>query len=116
MKIAGFVWFEDIVQKLIWKHSIEAEEVREIFLNNPRFRFVEKGHRKDENIYAAYGQKDAGRYLVCYFVHKKGQSRSCFISKRYDRLGEKKIWQKIKVQFQKQVLIKKSASIGTRTI
>jgi len=38
MKIAGFIWLEEIVQKLIWKDSVEAEEVREIVLNNPRFR------------------------------------------------------------------------------
>lgn len=70
MKITGFIWLEGIVQKLIWKHSVEAEEVREIFLNNPRFRFVEKGHRKDENVYAVLGQTDAGRYLICFFVYK----------------------------------------------
>lgn len=70
LKIAVFVWLEEIVQKLIWKHSVETEEAREIFLNNLKFRFVEKGHRKDENVYAAFGQTDAGRYLACYFVHK----------------------------------------------
>ena len=70
MKIAGFVWLEEIVQKLIWKHSVETEEVREIFLNNPKFRFIEKGHRKNENVYAAFGQTDVGRYLSCYFVHR----------------------------------------------
>lgn len=70
MKIAGFIWLEEIVQKLIWKHSVETEEVREIFLNNPRFRFIEKGHQKDENVYAALGQTDAGRYLICFFIYK----------------------------------------------
>ncbi len=81
MKIGGFIWFEDIVQKLIWKHSVETQEVREIFLNNPRFRFVEKGHRKEENVYAAFGQTDAGRYLVCFFVHKK-DNRALILSAR----------------------------------
>jgi uncharacterized DUF497 family protein len=81
MKISGFIWLEEIVQKLIWKHSVEIEEVREIFLNNPRFRFVEKGHRKDENVYAVSGQTDAGRYLVCFFVHKQ-DNRALIISAR----------------------------------
>jgi uncharacterized protein len=81
MKITGFVWLEEIVQKLIWKHSVKTEEVREIFLNNPRFRFVEKGHRKDENVYAALGQTEAGRYLVCYFVYKK-DNRALILSAR----------------------------------
>ena len=81
MKIVGFVWLEEIVRKLIWKHSVEMEEVREIFLNNPKFRFVEKGHRKDENVYAVSGQTDAGRYLVCFFVHKQ-DNRALIISAR----------------------------------
>lgn len=81
MKITGFVWLEEIVQKLIWKHSVETEEVREIFLNNPRFRFVEKGHRKDENVYAAFGQTDSGRYLICFFVYKDDR-RALILSAR----------------------------------
>lgn len=71
MKISGFIWLEDIVQKLIRKHSVETEEGREVFKNKPRFRFIEKGHRKGENVYAAFGQTDAGRYLTCFFVCKK---------------------------------------------
>lgn len=70
MRISGFIWLEEIVQKLAWKHSVETIEVHEIFLNKPKFRFVEKGHRKDENVYAALGQTDAGRYLICFFVYK----------------------------------------------
>ena len=81
MKVTGFVWLEEIVQKLIWKHSVETEEVREIFLNNPRFRFIEKGHRKDENVYTALGRTDAGRYLSCYFVYKK-DNRALILSAR----------------------------------
>lgn len=81
MKITGFVWLEDIVQKLIWKHSVDTSEVREIFLNQPRIRFVEKGHRKDENVYAAFGQTNAGKYLVCFFVHKK-DNRALVLSAR----------------------------------
>lgn len=71
MKIKGFIWLEEIAQKLIWKHSVQTEEVSEIFLNKPGFRFVEKGHRKDENVYAALGQTDAGRNLVCFLFIKK---------------------------------------------
>ena len=81
MKITGFVWLEEIVQKLIWKHSVETEEVSEIFLNNPRIRFVEKGHRKDENVYAAFGQTNAGRYLICFFVYKNDK-RALILSAR----------------------------------
>ena len=77
------------MQKLIWKQSVETKEVREIFLNNPKFRLIEKGHRKDENVYAAFGQTDAGRYLACYFVYKK-DNRALVLSARNMTDAEKK--------------------------
>jgi uncharacterized DUF497 family protein len=70
LKITGIIWLEDIVQKLSWKHQIEREEVAEILNNNPSFRFVEKGFRKDENVYAALGQTEEGRYLIVFFIYK----------------------------------------------
>lgn len=51
------------------------------FLNKPRYRFVEKGRRKDENVYAAFGQTNAGRYLACFFVYKK-DNRALILSAR----------------------------------
>ncbi|HEX8737945.1 MAG TPA: BrnT family toxin [Pyrinomonadaceae bacterium] len=89
MKVKGFIWLEEIVQKLIRKHSVRTEEVSEIFLNKPEFRFVEKGHRKDENVYAAFGQTDAGRYLVCFFVYKK-DNRALILSARDMTNAERK--------------------------
>jgi uncharacterized DUF497 family protein len=60
-------------------------EVAEIFENSPRFFFVEKGHRKDENVYVAFGQTDEGRYLVVFFVFKKKSASPDFICPRYDK-------------------------------
>lgn len=71
MKINGILWLEDIVEKLLQKHNVEKYEVTEIFQNRPFFRFVEKGHRKNENVYSAFGQTEVGRYLIVYFVYKK---------------------------------------------
>ena len=45
MKITGFLWLENIVEKLQKKHDVFCNEVEEVFANKPRFRFVEKGHR-----------------------------------------------------------------------
>ena len=81
MKIKGFIWLEDIVQKLLWKHAVVQTEVAEIFVNAPRFRFVEKGHRSGENVYAAFGQTDGGRYLAIFFVYKK-DGRALIVSAR----------------------------------
>jgi uncharacterized protein len=70
VKIVGIIWLEEIVQKLIWKHSVEQFEVVELLENSPRLRFVEKGHRIGENVYSALGQTYSGRYLTVFFVHK----------------------------------------------
>ena len=43
MRITGFIWLEDIVEKLARKHNVQQREVRELFANRPHFRFVEKG-------------------------------------------------------------------------
>jgi uncharacterized DUF497 family protein len=73
MKISALLWLEDIVDKLIWKHKVDKREVKEVLQGCPSFRFVEKGHRKGENVYAAFGQTENGRYLVVYFVFKKSK-------------------------------------------
>lgn len=70
MNIHGIIWLEEIVDKLKWKHNINEHEVIELLENYPKFRFIEKGHRKEENVYAALGQTDAGRYLIVFFVYK----------------------------------------------
>jgi uncharacterized protein len=81
LKITGFIWLRDIVQKLLRKHAVAQEEVVEVFGNRPRFRFVEKGHRSGENVYAALGRTDAGRYLIAFFVRKK-DGRALIVSAR----------------------------------
>ena len=81
MKITGFIWLDDIVEKLYSKHNVVLAEVREAFDNRPRFRFAEKGHRPGENVYFASGQTDEGRYLIIFFVYKKDK-RALILSAR----------------------------------
>jgi uncharacterized protein len=81
VKIEGIIWLEDVVEKLWRKHGVEAEEVGEVFDNKPRFWFVEKGQRLEEDIYMAQGRTDAGRYLVAFFIYKQSQ-RALIISAR----------------------------------
>ncbi len=73
MNIDGFIWLEDIVEKLWQKHHVEENEVEEVFDNSPYFRFVENGHREGENVYAAFGQTNGGRYLTVFFVYKQNK-------------------------------------------
>ncbi len=81
MKVVGFIWLGEIIEKLERKHDVKQYEVREVFANRPQFRRVEKGHRPGENIYAAGGQTVAGRYLIVFFVYKKDK-RALILSAR----------------------------------
>jgi uncharacterized DUF497 family protein len=91
LKITGLLWLEDIVEKLARKHQVEIEEVEELFRGRPKFRFVERGHREGENVYAALGQTDAGRYLIVFFVWK-ADGYALPISARDMKPGERKMY------------------------
>lgn len=74
MKIKRIIWLDEIIEKLIQKHNVSQIEVREVLNNKPHFRFVEKGHYPEENVYAAMGQTNNRRYLIVFFVYKKDRS------------------------------------------
>ena len=50
MFIDEFVWLPDIIEKLETKHHVSQDEVDEVFFNAPKYRFVESGHRPDEDV------------------------------------------------------------------
>lgn len=74
MKIEQIIWIDDVVDKIIKKHNIQQSEVREVFSNKPYFRFIEKGHRIGENVYAALGITDEGRYVIIFFIYKRNKN------------------------------------------
>jgi hypothetical protein len=65
--------------------------VREILKTSSHFRFIEKGHRRGENVYAALGQASSGRYLVVFFVRKKTRQALADIGTGHDPRREEKI-------------------------
>ncbi|HEV7474981.1 MAG TPA: BrnT family toxin [Pyrinomonadaceae bacterium] len=71
MNIEGIIWLRSVIDKLALKHHVEIHEVEELFASEPRFRYVEKGERVNEDVYMALGRTDAGRYLTVLFIHKK---------------------------------------------
>jgi hypothetical protein len=73
MHIADIIWIPDIVEKLAWKHGVTPEEIDEVLFSRPLFRKVQKGYVPGEDVYAALGQTEAGRYLIVIFVYKKTQ-------------------------------------------
>ena len=93
MKIIGFIWLDDIVEKLHRKHNVLPEEIWEVFNNQHKFRFVEKGHRPDENVYFVAGQTMGGRYLIIFFVYKQDK-RALILSARDMTRSEKKRYER----------------------
>ena len=89
MRISGFIWLESILDKLWEKHQVELEEVESIFRSGPHYRFVERGFRQNEDVYAAMGQTEAGRYLIVFFILKR-DFRALIVSARDMRKSERK--------------------------
>ncbi len=51
-------------------HKVMMEEVEDVLFSKPFICQAEKGKVKDEDLYVAYGQTAAGRYLVVFFIYK----------------------------------------------
>ncbi|MBM2812763.1 MAG: uncharacterized protein HW416_3522 [Chloroflexi bacterium] len=89
MGITKIVWLQQFEEKCRVKHGVTRDEVAELFAGAPRLGFVERGMRRDEDVYAARGQTRAGRYLVVFFVHKLDGS-ALIISARDMSAGERR--------------------------
>jgi len=93
VRITGFIWLEEVLEKLAKKHQVHEHEVVEVFESRPKFHFVEKGYREGEDVYAALGRSDAGRYLVVFFVHKQ-DARALPVSARDMTKAERKLYER----------------------
>ena len=70
MKVTGIIWLRGVIDKLASKHNVSTDEVEEVFEHAPRYRFIEISDVEGEDVYAAFGQSNVGRYLIVYFIHK----------------------------------------------
>jgi uncharacterized DUF497 family protein len=82
MQIDYIVCPDDIEEKLAKKHRVTLREARQMLLNEPRIRFVEKGFTEGEDVYAAFGHTFGGRYLSVFFVFKPSDNTAIIISAR----------------------------------
>ena len=73
---------DDIEEKLDRKHGVSLGEVRQLFLNDPRIRFVENGHTRGEDVFSAFGQTFGGRYLSVFFIFKPATRTAWILSAR----------------------------------
>ena len=90
MYIDDFIWLPDVIDKLAAKHGVSQDETEEVFFNRPRYRFVEAGRRSGEDVYAAGGQSDEGRYLIVFFIHKAGNMALILSARDMDRRERKR--------------------------
>ncbi|HEX29731.1 BrnT family toxin [Candidatus Poribacteria bacterium] len=74
MRLYEVIWKDKFVNKISEKHNITTDEVEDVLFTNPLIRRAEKGRIKGEDLYVAYGQTRAGRYLVVFFVRKRSTS------------------------------------------
>lgn len=91
MRIHRVIWQSEIEEKLYHKHKVLVEEVEEVLFDQPRIRFVEKGHREGEDLYAAYGQSASGRWLIVFFV-LKAEREALVISARDMERKERRLY------------------------
>ena len=70
MRIVDVIWRPEVIDKLGWKHGVDAEEVDQVLFGTAQFRKLQKGHIPEEHVYAAFGQTERGRYLTVIFIYK----------------------------------------------
>jgi uncharacterized DUF497 family protein len=73
MQINAILWRQQFVEKIQLKHGVSTSEVEQTLHSKPHVRRVERGKVKGEHFYAAFGRSSAGRYLVIFFILKRGQ-------------------------------------------
>jgi len=88
--IDDFIWLPEVVEKLAVKHHVSQEEAEEVFFNRPRYRFVESGYTPGEDVFAANGQTDAGRYLIVFFIYKRGNMALIVTARDMDKKERKR--------------------------
>lgn len=89
MKISGLIWLQEVIDKLEAKHHIVPEEVEEVFSNRPEIRFLENGDIAGQDLYAAYGRTDAGRYVTVIFILKSAGRALIVTGRDMDRKERK---------------------------
>ena len=81
MDIRECLWLDQFVDKIIRKHHVYPEEVKQVFSKDPLIRRLERGRIKGEDLFVAFGITNSGRYLAVLFVRKRNK-RALVISAR----------------------------------
>jgi len=73
LKITEIIWLPAVVDKIESRHRVTTGEVEELFGSRPRFRRIEAGEIAGEDLYAALGRTETGRFLIVFFIRKASQ-------------------------------------------
>ncbi|NET59133.1 MAG: BrnT family toxin [Symploca sp. SIO2E6] len=93
MQLYEVIWKEQFVEKIVTKHSVTTDEVEQALFSYPHIRKAQRGRIKGENLYAAYGQTDTGRYLIIFFI-RKHQTSALPISARDMTQSERRYYER----------------------
>lgn len=85
MEIRDVIILPRVLDKIEVKHNVKGYEVREVFDNRPHFRYIERGKVVGEDMYAALGQTNAGRYLKVFFIYKRNKDALVITAFNMDR-------------------------------
>ncbi len=70
MDIHEIIWKEQFAEKIEWKHGVTVVEVEEVLCSRPYVLRAQKGRVPGEDLHVAYGQTEAGRYVIVFFIDK----------------------------------------------
>jgi uncharacterized DUF497 family protein len=71
VRVREIIWLAEVEDKIIRKHHVWPDEAEDVLLGRSHIRFMERGHRPGEDLYAAFGQTQSGRYLAVFFILKQ---------------------------------------------
>lgn len=71
MQLNEVIWKDYFVDKLEVKHGVSTDQAEKVIFGKPHVRRVQRGRVKGEDLYSAYGQTDAGRYLIVFLFVKE---------------------------------------------
>ncbi len=91
MKIVEIIWIDSIVEKLWRKHTVSIFEVEYVLKGKHQCRLVEKGNVKGEHVYSAAGRTADGRFLIVFYIVKRG-GKALPISARDMDKSERRIY------------------------
>ena len=72
MRLTDIIWKVQFREKIMAKHGVTTDEVEQVVFGRPYVVRIGRGRIGQEDLYEAFGQTRGGRYLVVFFIHKRG--------------------------------------------